>query len=134
MQRTTSGSRRLSLCFRCSQRSPYSSPSQAAAELQGVLQSDEALDVPVAVLRNKTDLDEAVGSAEFLSALGLRETDLEQHGSDDRRPLQVRCFILKCALYCGFRQAALRVAQIFSCSVLCGTGFVDAFTWIAELL
>mmetsp|Transcript_6058 Transcript_6058/g.9030 ORF Transcript_6058/g.9030 Transcript_6058/m.9030 type:complete len:182 (+) Transcript_6058:78-623(+) len=73
-------------------------------EMLQLLAADNLMDIPVLVLANKNDMPNSAGKLELSESLGLRD-------ADENRDI-----------------------DIFSCSVLHGTGYVEAFRWLSARL
>jgi len=63
------------------------------------------------VLANKTDLKSALGYEQLLEGLQISESDLGGKQSADKAPL-----------------------QLFRCSLVDGTGYTEAFSWLSTIL
>ncbi|XP_022319087.2 uncharacterized protein LOC111121899 [Crassostrea virginica] len=85
---------------------------EAKAELQGILSSELPMEIPVAVLGNKTDKPGCYGRVELLNALGI-QGDVQTYGKSNSEGRQ---------------------CQLFMTSMLYRQGYGDAFRWIAAQL
>mmetsp|Transcript_1621 Transcript_1621/g.3419 ORF Transcript_1621/g.3419 Transcript_1621/m.3419 type:complete len:182 (-) Transcript_1621:68-613(-) len=77
---------------------------EAKAELEGMLRVEEMAGVPVLILANKNDLQGSAGVEELSSLLGV-----EAAGEG-------------------------RGAELFSCSLVSGAGYIEGFRWLSDQL
>ena len=87
---------------------------ESRAELNALLSSEELVDVPILVFGNKIDIRTAASEEELRDALGLFET----YGKD----------------VSGERKTGVRPVEMYMCSVIRKTGYVDGFNWLSNFM
>uniref|UniRef100_A0A7S4V1V8 Uncharacterized protein n=1 Tax=Cryptomonas paramaecium TaxID=2898 RepID=A0A7S4V1V8_9CRYP len=85
--------------------------SEARSELDKILESDSLRSVPILILGNKTDLEGSEERENIIESLNVRKFFSGEVEDDEDRPLQV-----------------------FMCSLVASTGYVEGFQWLSKQL